>query len=242
VAIGLLGGVFDPPHIGHVELARSAMEQLALGTLLVLVVADPGHKRATTPAETRLELARLAFSDVPGAVVELDRHARTVDSLEERKLHDAVFILGADEFADFSRWKRPERVLELVRLAVAMRPGVVDESVRAARSHLAAPDRILSFDMPAVPVSSSEIRERVARGDSIAGLVPVSVADAIALSRATLGKVRQNLFFAFFYNVLGIPLAAIGMLNPVIAGAAMALSSVSVVSNSLLLKRWRPKA
>ena len=65
------------------------------------------------------------------------------------------------------------------------------------------------------------------------------VADAILLSRATLRKIRQNLFFAFIYNVLGIPLAALGMLNPVIAGAAMAMSSVSVVSNSLLLKRWR---
>lgn len=66
------------------------------------------------------------------------------------------------------------------------------------------------------------------------------VADAISLSAATLGKIRQNLFFAFIYNVAGIPLAALGFLNPVVAGAAMAMSSVSVVSNSLLLKRWRP--
>ena len=66
------------------------------------------------------------------------------------------------------------------------------------------------------------------------------VADAVHLSQATLSKIRQNLFFAFIYNVLGIPLAAFGLLNPVVAGAAMALSSVSVLSNSLLLKRWRP--
>ena len=66
------------------------------------------------------------------------------------------------------------------------------------------------------------------------------IVDAILLSRATLRKIRQNLFCAFLYNVLGIPLAALGMLSPVIAGAAMAMSSVSVVSNSLLLRRWRP--
>jgi len=68
----------------------------------------------------------------------------------------------------------------------------------------------------------------------------MSVVDAIDLSRVSLAKIRQNLFFAFGYNILGIPLAAIGMLNPVIAGAAMAMSSVSVVSNALLLKRWHP--
>jgi len=70
----------------------------------------------------------------------------------------------------------------------------------------------------------------------------MSVVDAIDLSRVALSKIRQNLFFAFGYNVLGIPLAALGMLNPVIAGAAMAMSSVSVVSNALLLKRWQPYA
>ncbi|MCE1181642.1 MAG: cadmium-translocating P-type ATPase [Rhodocyclales bacterium] len=69
----------------------------------------------------------------------------------------------------------------------------------------------------------------------------LGVVAAIDLSAATLGKIRQNLFFAFIYNIIGIPLAALGWLNPVVAGAAMAMSSVSVVSNSLLLKRWRPK-
>jgi Cu+-exporting ATPase len=67
-----------------------------------------------------------------------------------------------------------------------------------------------------------------------------AVAAAVDLSRATLKKIRQNLFFAFFFNALGIPLAALGLLSPVIAGAAMAASSVSVVGNALLLKRWRP--
>ena len=176
---GILGGVFDPPHVGHVALAQAAIGQFSLEQLFVLVVADPGHKRATTPAETRLELTRLAFRDIPEAKVELDQHARTVDSLEERKPENAIFVLGADELAEFSSWKNPKRVLELVRLAVAMRPGVSDEGVRAARAELSSSDRILFFDMPPIPVSSSAIRERVARGESIDGLVPPRVADAV---------------------------------------------------------------
>ncbi|MBN8508760.1 MAG: copper-transporting ATPase, partial [Burkholderiales bacterium] len=66
------------------------------------------------------------------------------------------------------------------------------------------------------------------------------VAEGVALSRATWAKLRQNLFWAFAYNVIGIPAAALGALSPVLAGAAMALSSVSVVGNALLLARWRP--
>ena len=177
---GILGGVFDPPHDGHVALGRTAVRALRLSELLVLVVAEPGHKHATTPAQTRLELTRLAFEDLPEAVVELDEHARTVDSLEARRPADAYFVLGSDELAAFETWKSPERVLELVRLAVAMRPGVDRAEVESVRRRLAAPDRIVEFDMDPVPVSSSEIRARVARGEPIADWVPARVADAIA--------------------------------------------------------------
>lgn len=69
---------------------------------------------------------------------------------------------------------------------------------------------------------------------------PLMVQQAINISKATYRKIQQNLFWAFIYNIIALPAAAFGLLNPVIAGAAMALSSVCVVSNSLLLKRWKP--
>jgi nicotinate-nucleotide adenylyltransferase len=179
MAVGLLGGAFDPPHLGHVALARAALEQLDIDRLLVLVVADPGHKRATTPADTRLELARLAFAGDPRVEVDLDPYERTVDSLEARSLEDPVFVIGADELVDFSTWKSPARVLELARLAVAMRPGVPDARAREAHARLPTPDRVSFFEIPSVPVSSSLVRERVARGEPIDDVVPREVADAV---------------------------------------------------------------
>lgn len=179
MSLGILGGVFDPPHVGHLAFARAALEHLGLERLLVLVVADPGHKRAEAPAEARLRLARLAFAEVPAAEVELDRHARTVDFLEERKPADAVFLVGGDELADFASWKEPGRILELVRLGVALRPGVPEERVLEALARVPAPDRISFFEMAPVPVSSSQVRDRVRLGEPIDDLVPERVAQEI---------------------------------------------------------------
>lgn len=173
---GLFGGVFDPPHNGHVALAREAVRRFGLARLVVLVVAQPGHKDVSTPAETRLVLARAAF---PEHEVELDPHPRTVDMLRERRFSDPLFLIGADELADLATWKEPDAILELARLGVAMRPGYSRERLEAALSRLARPDRVTLFELEPVPVSSSEIRARVARGEPIDGLVPPAVARAI---------------------------------------------------------------
>jgi nicotinate-nucleotide adenylyltransferase len=174
---GLLGGAFDPPHVGHVALADAAERQLGLSELVIVVVADPGHKAVHCPVETRVALARAAF---PGRPVEVDHHARTVDMLREGPWRDPVFLIGADEFADFPTWKDPDAVLELARLGVASRPGYPRERLETVLRGLKQPDRVLFFEIEPVPVSSSEIREKVARGEPIDGLVPVAVAAEIA--------------------------------------------------------------
>jgi len=169
---GILGGAFDPPHVGHVALAEAAERKLGLERLVVVVVADPGHKDVHAAAETRLELARLAF---PGRDVTLDHHARTVDLLRERRWDDPVFLIGADEYRAFPTWKEPKAVLELARLGVAARPGFPLTEQPS--------DRVLFFELEPMPVSSSEIRARIAQGKPIDGFVPAAVAEAIARMR-----------------------------------------------------------
>jgi nicotinate-nucleotide adenylyltransferase len=172
----LLGGTFDPPHNGHVALARGAQERFDPERLVVLVAEQPGHRTVVLDPETRLRLARAAF---PGAEVVLDAHPRTVDLLEERPHPDPLFVVGADQFSDFMTWKEPNRILELARLGVATRPGYPRDRLDAVLERLDAPDRVTFFEVEPVPISSSDVRERVARAAPIEGLVPPAVAQIV---------------------------------------------------------------
>lgn len=177
MSLGLYGGSFDPPHRGHVELARRAKEELGLERLLVLVSADPGHKHVETPAEIRLDLARAAF---PEDEVMLDTHARTIDTLRAHpEWRDPIFLLGADQFCDLPGWKEPAEVLKLTRLAVATRPGFPRERLEAVLRTLDGPERVLFFELDPVPVSSRDLRTRLEAGADVSGDVPDAVAAVI---------------------------------------------------------------
>jgi nicotinate-nucleotide adenylyltransferase len=178
--IGLFGGAFDPPHLGHVALLEAAREALGLDETVVVVAADPGHKDVETPAAERLELAQAAF---PGDRVELDDHARTIDLLRARpEWEGAWFLLGADEFVDFPGWTEPGEVLRLARLGVATRPGFPRERLDAVLAELETPERVAFFDIEPLPIASRELRARLDRGEDVSELVPAAVWELIERS------------------------------------------------------------
>ena len=172
MAVGLFGGAFDPPHTGHVELARAAKERFGLPRLVVLVSEHPGHKDVELPAGARLELARAAFPDDD---VRLDPYPRTIDLLRAEAFDDPIFLIGADQFVDFLTWKEPAAVLELTRLGVAARPGFDRGLLDTVLRELPDPERVLFFDIEPNPVASREIRARAALGEPLEGLVPAAV-------------------------------------------------------------------
>lgn len=188
--IGVLGGTFDPPHVGHLQLARAALEKLQLDLLLwVPNRMNPLKDRRGKPIDPnlRLEMIRSTIQDEPNmAVTDIeitrDEPSYTYVTLEELQAAqpgaDFWLVLGADSLDSFMNWHYPERILRVARLAVAVRPGTDLEAllVRQAEQVLR---RIDLVEMEPLPASSTEIRERVAMGKDASEWLHPEVIDTI---------------------------------------------------------------
>jgi len=185
--IGVLGSAFNPPHLGHLALAQEALWQLGLDQVVLMPTGEAPHKRILDDPgrEQRLAMTRLAAADdsrFSVSSIEVDREgpSYTYESLEllaeERPDTELVFVMGADAAVGLESWRRPERVVELARLAVARRAGVSDADVGAVMRSLAADGRATMLEMPQFGVSSSSVRERAAAGRPLRYLVPEAVA------------------------------------------------------------------
>ncbi len=186
--VGLLGGTFDPPHLGHLALAECARVQLGLERVHFIPAGDPWRKAdsgVTAPAH-RLAMTRLAISGNPAFRLdarEIERRGPTytVDTLRqlrEQGLGDITLILGSDALADMPAWREPQAITALARLAVAPRDADPDEQAwLAAQVGLDAPPTVV--DMPPLPLSSTLLRQRVREGKPIRYLVPAAVEEYI---------------------------------------------------------------
>jgi nicotinate-nucleotide adenylyltransferase len=185
--LGILGGVFNPPHIGHLVCAQEALLALELEHVLLVPVGDPPHRRVERDPgpEVRLELCRAAVAGderLGASSIEVDRPgpSYTVDTLrafrdEHATGSELVLILGSDQAADLSAWREPEAVLELAEVGVVTRGGVTPDEVRRRIAALTGAERVRFFEMPRVDVSSSLVRRRAAEHLPIRYLVPEAV-------------------------------------------------------------------
>jgi nicotinate-nucleotide adenylyltransferase len=190
VRVGILGGTFNPPHLGHLVCAQEAYRQLDLDQVLFIPARIPPHKPVTDEpgVEHRLEMCRLAVRGderftVSELEVDRDGPSYTVDTLMELKTsapnNELVLILGGDIAAGLPQWHRPERVLELCTPAITLRPGTSREQVDDALRELGGGERAEFFEMPKIGVSSTMVRDRVRSGEPIRYLVPDAVAQHI---------------------------------------------------------------
>ncbi len=186
-----MGGVFNPPHIGHLVCAQEAAIGLELDELLLVPAGAPPHRAVTDEpgAAVRFELCERAVAGDPvlhASRIEVDRDGPSfsVDTLralrDERPDDDLLLILGGDAAAGLPSWHEPEELLTLAQLAIAERSGFERERVTAALEALPAADSPEFFGMPRIEVSSTLVRERVAAGKPIRYLVPDGVAELIA--------------------------------------------------------------
>lgn len=186
--LGILGGTFDPIHIGHLVMASYAIDALNLDKVWFMPAQTPPHKvREITEVEHRTEMVKLAVGiDRRFAFSDLDLRGEkpsftsdllgTVHTLLPQT--ELVFLIGADSLTTFATWHKPEEILRLATLGVAERPGTtVDDRIRRSVPGLA--ERILEFDSPLIELSSTEIRNRRQQNRSITYLVPEDVEDYI---------------------------------------------------------------
>ena len=190
-AVGVLGGAFNPPHLGHLLLAQEAVAALGLDELILVPTGTAPHKRIDPepgPA-VRFEMTAAAVAGVPGfrvSDVEVGRDGpsfayRTLELLADELPGSVLtFVMGADVAAGLERWKRPERVVELAAVAVAARPGFDSDAIDDVLGRLGAADGAARIEMPPVGISSTLVRERVAAGRPIRWMVPDAVAQLIA--------------------------------------------------------------
>jgi nicotinate-nucleotide adenylyltransferase len=189
--IGILGGTFDPPHVGHLWLAELAADSLALDRVVFMPAAQPPHKRrrGMSSITERLLMTRLAIGGNPRfelSTLEVGRPgpSYTVDSVEElhRTHGDAqlYLVMAADSLAQIDSWREPDRLLSLIEWAVGPRPGTELPSAVSLRERFgAAARRIHLLDGPSLDVSATEVRRRVAAGRTIRYLVPQAVEELI---------------------------------------------------------------
>ncbi|HEY6671750.1 MAG TPA: nicotinate-nucleotide adenylyltransferase [Solirubrobacterales bacterium] len=188
--MGVLGGAFNPPHVGHLLLAQEARWQLGLDEVLLMVTNRAPHKEIEDDpgAEVRFEMARLAAEDEEGVEasdLEVSRNEvsysyRTLEMLAERDPgRERFLLLGADMAAGLASWKEPARVVELARLGVVPRPGVGLAAVRSALERLGAADRAEIIEMPLCGASSTTVRQRARGGRPLRHLVPDRVIQLI---------------------------------------------------------------